>query len=53
VIDIFRSHFEDEIRDLADTIGIDMIFIPADQTGELKPLEATVFGILKSKGATM
>jgi hypothetical protein len=34
-------------------MGIDMIFIPAGQTGELQPLETTVFGELKSKGASV
>jgi hypothetical protein len=53
VIDIFRSHFEDGIRDLAGSMGIDIIFIPAGQTGELQPLDATVFGELKSKAASV
>jgi hypothetical protein len=34
-------------------MGIDMIFIPAGQTGELQPLDATVFCELKSKGASI
>jgi putative sterol carrier protein len=53
VIDIFHTHFEDGIRELAYSMGIDLIFIPAGQTGELQPLDATVFGELKSKGAAM
>jgi hypothetical protein len=53
VIDIFRSHFEDGIRDPAPTMEINMIFIPAGQTGELQSRDATVFGELKSKGASI
>jgi putative sterol carrier protein len=53
IIDIFRCHFEDGIRQLAYSMGIDLTFIPAGQTGELQPLDATVFGELKSKGAAM
>jgi hypothetical protein len=51
VIDIFRSHFNSDVRDLAFSMGIDLIFIPAGQTPLLQPLDATVFGELKSRGA--
>jgi hypothetical protein len=31
--------------------NIEILFIPAGMTGELQPLDATIFGMLKSAGA--
>jgi hypothetical protein len=51
ILDIYKSHFEGNTVDLANEMKIKMMFIPPAMTAELQPLDATVFGELKSHGA--
>jgi hypothetical protein len=48
IIDVFQSHIKGIIIPLAKDLRIELIFIPPGMTGELQPLDATIFGELKS-----
>jgi hypothetical protein len=49
VIDCDAAHPCDEIRALADELGIRICFIPPGQTDILRPLDRAVFGVLKAE----
>jgi hypothetical protein len=51
VLDVYSSHRNGELIKLADVRNIDLLFIPPGMTGELQPLDAAVFGQLKSGGS--
>jgi hypothetical protein len=48
IIDVFQSHIKGIIIPLAKDLMIELIFIPPGMTGELQPLDAAIFGELKS-----
>ncbi|KAH0800446.1 DDE superfamily endonuclease containing protein [Histomonas meleagridis] len=48
IIDHYKSHETEKIKDLANRLNIDLIFIPAGLTDCLQPLDRLVFGCLKS-----
>ena len=47
VLDCYSVHRTDEIRQLAKTLGIELIFIPPGLTDEYQPLDRAVFGVMK------
>jgi hypothetical protein len=51
VLDVYAAHRNAELVKLAGQHNIELLFIPAGMTGELQPLDATIFGMLKSAGA--
>jgi hypothetical protein len=51
VLDVYSSHRNEEIIKLADAQNIDLLFIPPGMTGKIQPLDAAVFGQLKSAGS--
>jgi hypothetical protein len=52
VIDLYASHRQQALLEKAAENKIDILFIPAGMTGELQPLDAEIFGQLKSIGAS-
>jgi hypothetical protein len=51
VLDIYASHCNGEMLNLADAQKIDLLFILLGMTGYLQPLDAEVFGQMKSAGS--
>jgi hypothetical protein len=51
ILDVYASHRKGHLIEKARQLNIDLLFIPAGMTGELQPLDATIFGELKSAGA--
>jgi hypothetical protein len=51
LLDVYAAHRNAELIELAREQCIELLFIPAGMTGELQPLDATIFGMLKSAGA--
>jgi hypothetical protein len=51
VLDMYAAHRNEEIlKAAANRLRIDLVFVPPGMTGELQPLDATIFGALKSAG---
>jgi hypothetical protein len=51
VLDMYAAHRnEDLLKDAAQRLCIDLVFVPPGMTGELQPLVATIFDALKSAG---
>jgi hypothetical protein len=48
--DCFSAHKRDSVKAKAGTLGIELKYVPAGQTGEWQPLDHRIFGVLKSKG---
>jgi hypothetical protein len=53
VLDVYASHREGYIKALAAAQRISLLFIPPGMTAEFQPLDAKIFGILKSIGSNM
>jgi hypothetical protein len=51
VLDVYASHREGLIKDIAAAQHIDLLFIPPGMRAELQPLDAEIFGQLKSAGS--
>jgi hypothetical protein len=51
IIDLYASHRQPELIRKAAEQHIELLFIPAGMTAELQPLDAKIFGQLKSVGA--
>ena len=49
VLDLFASHHCQAVKDRAQELGIDLIFVPANGTGLYQPLDRKIFGILKKQ----
>lgn len=49
VLDCFRAHCTDAVKEEAKRLGIKLIFVPANGTGKYQPLDRGIFGIVKSK----
>jgi hypothetical protein len=47
--DLFSAHREQGVKDRAQELGIELIFIPARMTGEYQPLDRRIFENLKAR----
>ena len=47
LLDLYSVHRSDEIRELAENLGIHLVFIPPGMTDHYQPLDGRVFGVLK------
>ena len=52
VLDRYASHVSDNTQNVADSLGIKLIYIPTSATDEYQPLDKRVFGILKSMASS-
>ena len=48
LLDAYSVHRTDEVKKLADSMNIELIFIPPGQTERFQPLDRAVFGVLKA-----
>lgn len=49
VLDVFSAHRDQSVKDKANELNIELIFVPANGTSVYQPLDRKVFGVLKSK----
>lgn len=49
ILDKYPSHCDPTVVDYAQTLKIELIYVPAGATGLLQPLDRRVFGVLKEK----
>lgn len=49
VLDVYSTHKDAIVRELAQSLQIDLIFVPANGTGSFQPLDRKIFGIIKAK----
>jgi len=49
VLDIYATHITKDVKDLASQLKIELIYVPANGTGEFQPLDRTIFGIVKKE----
>ena len=47
ILDVFEAHRDDSVKELAEDLGIQLIYVPACGTGEFQPLDRRLFGIVK------
>lgn len=47
VLDCYSVHRSDDIRKLAESLSIELLFIPPGLTDEYQPLDRAVFGVMK------
>lgn len=47
ILDIYRAHITDKVKELANAQNIILHFIPAEMTYELQPLDRSIFGPLR------
>jgi hypothetical protein len=50
VLDLYSVHRSEATKRLAARLNIELLFIPPGQTGELQPLDRTIFGAMKQIG---
>ena len=48
LLDVFRAHLTDDVKELADQLNIKMYLIPAGFTDMLQPLDKKIFGPMKT-----
>ena len=48
ILDVYAVHRNEEIKEYAKNLGIEMYFIPAGLTDKFQPLDRRVFGCLKA-----
>ena len=48
ILDLYKAHNNDEIKEAAATLGITLHFIPAGFTDKFQPLDAMIFAIIKA-----
>mgnify|MGYP001031493245 CR=1 FL=1 len=48
VLDCYRAHRTDNVKEKAKDLNIELIFVPASGTSLFQPLDRRIFGILKS-----
>ena len=48
VLDCYSAHKTDDIRKLAQTLNMELVFVPPGMTDELQPLDRYIFGAMKS-----
>ncbi len=49
ILDVYKSHVEKSVRQLAEKLQIRLIFVPACGTGKYQPLDRRLFGIVKKQ----
>ena len=49
IVDCFKAHINQKIKDLAKSLKIDLIIVPACGIGSYQPLDRRIFGIVKNK----
>lgn len=49
VLDVYPAHRTKNVIQEAGNLNIELIYVPANGTGEFQPLDRTIFGIVKSK----
>ena len=49
VLDIYRTHITQDVKNLAAKLNIELVYVPANGTGTYQPLDRTIFGIVKQK----
>lgn len=49
VLDVYKSHINEKVKEEAKKLGIQLIFVPASGTAEYQPLDISIFGIAKKK----
>jgi len=49
IVDCFKAHLNDEVKELAKELKIELIIVPACGTGLYQPLDRKIFGIVKAK----
>lgn len=47
ILDVYRSHITESVKNEAKKLGINLIFVPACATGWLQPLDRGVFSVFK------
>ena len=48
LLDAYSVHRTNEVKSLAESLNIELIFIPPGQTEKFQPLDRSVFGVLKA-----
>lgn len=49
ILDVYPSHRTKNVLQMAGDLNIDLIFVPANGTGQFQPLDRVIYGIIKSK----
>lgn len=49
VLDSYRAHKQKKVKDEAEKLNIELIYIPSCGTGKFQPLDRFIFGFLKKK----
>ena len=49
IVDCFKAHLNQKVKNLAKSLGIELIIVPACGTGKYQPLDRKIFGIVKEK----
>jgi hypothetical protein len=49
-MDLYKAH--QSVQELCQTLGIRVIFVPANGTGKYQPLDRKIFGIIKNRLAS-
>jgi hypothetical protein len=53
LLDIYKVHKTEEVRELARKLQIELVFIPPGMTDACQPLDRTIFGVLKMKAKNL
>lgn len=48
ILDVYKAHLTDDVREIANTLNIVLHFIPAGMTDVYQPLDISIFGPFKS-----
>lgn len=46
-LNVFKAHRDDNVKELAEYLSIQLIYVPACGTGEFQPLDRRLIGIVK------
>ena len=49
IIDVYKSHINQSVKDEAERLGIQLIYVPASGTSLYQPLDIAIYGITKNK----
>ena len=49
VLDIYTTHIPETVKSFAESLNIELIYVPANGTGLFQPLDRRIFGILKQR----
>ena len=53
ILDVYRAHFTESVREHVENLNIELIPIPAGMTDEMQPLDLRIFGPLKLYAARL